>query len=50
MLSRPSLDEVRAYRAGVDEALDRALPIYRMPRSSRSSSASIMSSSIRSCF
>jgi len=26
MLSRPSLDEVRAYRAHVDEALDRALP------------------------
>ena len=26
MLSRPSLDEVRAYRARVDEALDRALP------------------------
>jgi ergothioneine biosynthesis protein EgtB len=26
MLSRPSLDEVRAYRAQVDEALDRALP------------------------
>ena len=26
MLSRPSLDEVRAYRAYVDEALERALP------------------------
>jgi len=26
MLSRPPLDEVRAYRAHVDEALDRALP------------------------
>ena len=26
MLSRPSLDEVRDYRAHVDEALDRALP------------------------
>jgi ergothioneine biosynthesis protein EgtB len=26
MLSRPSLDDVRAYRAHVDEALDRALP------------------------
>jgi ergothioneine biosynthesis protein EgtB len=26
MLSRPSLDEIRAYRAHVDEALDRALP------------------------
>ena len=26
MLSRPSLDEVRAYRAHVDQALDRALP------------------------
>ena len=26
MLSRPSLDEVRAYRAHVDEALNRALP------------------------
>jgi ergothioneine biosynthesis protein EgtB len=26
MLSRPSLDEVRAYRTRVDEALDRALP------------------------
>jgi ergothioneine biosynthesis protein EgtB len=26
MLSRPSLDEVRAYRAQVDEALERALP------------------------
>jgi ergothioneine biosynthesis protein EgtB len=26
MLSRPSLDEVRAYRSYVDEALDRALP------------------------
>jgi ergothioneine biosynthesis protein EgtB len=26
MISRPSLDEVRAYRAYVDEALDRALP------------------------
>ena len=26
MLSRPSLDEVRSYRAHVDEALDRALP------------------------
>jgi ergothioneine biosynthesis protein EgtB len=27
MLSRPSLEEVRAYRAHVDEALDRALPL-----------------------
>jgi ergothioneine biosynthesis protein EgtB len=27
MLSRPSLDEVRAYRAHVDEALERALPL-----------------------
>jgi ergothioneine biosynthesis protein EgtB len=27
MLSRPSLDEVRAYRAYVDEALERALPL-----------------------
>ena len=26
MLSRPSLDEVRSYRAAVDEALDRVLP------------------------
>src|SRR4051794_7742021 len=26
MISRPSLDEVRAYRAYVDEALERALP------------------------
>jgi ergothioneine biosynthesis protein EgtB len=26
MISRPSLDEIRAYRAFVDEALDRALP------------------------
>ena len=26
MLSRPSLDDVRAYRAHVDEALERALP------------------------
>ena len=26
MLSRPSLDEIRSYRAHVDEALDRALP------------------------
>jgi ergothioneine biosynthesis protein EgtB len=26
MLSRPSLDEVRAYRAHIDEALERALP------------------------
>ena len=26
MLSRPSLDEIRAYRTHVDEALDRALP------------------------
>src|SRR5690242_6526548 len=26
MLSRPSLDEVRTYRAHVDEALERALP------------------------
>src|ERR671918_2108660 len=26
MLSRPSLDEIRAYRAHVDEALDRAMP------------------------
>src|SRR5437868_13374105 len=26
MLSRPSLDEVRAYRAHLDEALERALP------------------------
>src|SRR5688500_16396046 len=26
LLSRPSLDEVRAYRAHVDEALERALP------------------------
>jgi ergothioneine biosynthesis protein EgtB len=26
MLSRPSLDEIRAYRAHVDEALERALP------------------------
>ena len=26
MLSRPSLDDVRAYRAAVDDALDRALP------------------------
>ena len=29
MLSRPSLDEVRAYRAHVDEALERALPGLR---------------------
>ena len=29
MLSRPSLDEIRAYRAHVDEALDRALPDLR---------------------
>jgi ergothioneine biosynthesis protein EgtB len=27
MLSRPSLDEIRAYRAQVDQALDRALPV-----------------------
>src|SRR5690349_19224118 len=27
MLSRPSLDEVRAYRAHVDEVLERALPL-----------------------
>ena len=27
MLSRPSLDEVRAYRAHVDETLERALPL-----------------------
>jgi ergothioneine biosynthesis protein EgtB len=27
MISRPSLDEVRAYRAYVDEALERALPL-----------------------
>src|SRR3954470_17057076 len=26
MLSRPSLDEIRSYRAHVDEALERALP------------------------
>jgi hypothetical protein len=26
MLSRPSLDEVRAYRAHVDQALERAFP------------------------
>ena len=31
MLSRPSLDEVRAYRAHVDEALDRALPSLAEP-------------------
>ncbi|HEX6071485.1 MAG TPA: ergothioneine biosynthesis protein EgtB [Sphingomicrobium sp.] len=31
MLSRPSLDDVRAYRAHVDEALERALP--SLPRS-----------------
>ncbi|HVM21848.1 MAG TPA: ergothioneine biosynthesis protein EgtB [Sphingomicrobium sp.] len=31
MLSRPSLDEVRAYRAYVDEALDRALPSLPEP-------------------
>jgi len=29
MLSRPSLDQVRAYRAHVDEALERALPSLR---------------------
>jgi ergothioneine biosynthesis protein EgtB len=28
MLSRPSLDEVRAYRARVDEALERSLPLF----------------------
>jgi ergothioneine biosynthesis protein EgtB len=27
MISRPSLDEIRAYRAHVDEALERALPL-----------------------
>ena len=32
MLSRPSLDEVRAYRAHVDAALARALPICRPQR------------------
>ena len=31
MLSRPSLDEVRAYRAHVDQALERALPSLRSP-------------------
>jgi ergothioneine biosynthesis protein EgtB len=31
MLSRPSLDEVRAYRAHVDEALERALPGLSVP-------------------
>jgi ergothioneine biosynthesis protein EgtB len=31
MLSRPSLDEVRAYRAHVDEALERALPSLPVP-------------------
>ena len=31
MLSRPSLDEVRTYRAHVDEALDRALPLLSTP-------------------
>jgi ergothioneine biosynthesis protein EgtB len=31
MLSRPSLDEVRAYRAYVDEALERALPSLPPP-------------------
>ena len=50
MLSRPSLDEVRDYRAHVDEALERALPSHSpRPRSSSSSSASITSSSTRSC-
>ena len=50
MLSRPSLDEVRAYRAHVDEALERALADASACRArARSSSASITSSSIRSC-
>ena len=31
MLSRPSLDEVRSYRAHVDEALERALPSLAPP-------------------
>jgi ergothioneine biosynthesis protein EgtB len=31
MLSRPSLDEVRAYRAHVEEALERALPSLSRP-------------------
>src|SRR5438270_13545630 len=33
MLSRPSLDEMRSYRAYVDEALDRSLP--RLPPEAR---------------
>ena len=50
MLSRPSLDEVRAYRAHVDEALDRRADWrFRRRRSSWSSSESITSSSTRSC-
>ena len=50
MISRPCLDEVRAWRARVDEALADALPTLP-PRGARrwSSSASTMSSSIRSC-
>ena len=32
MLSRPSLDEVRAYRAHVDEALERALAVTCRPK------------------
>ena len=32
MLSRPSLDEVRGYRAHVDEALERRLPRFRRRR------------------
>ena len=49
MISRPSLDEVRAYRAHVDAALEQALPSLPPPRSNWSSSASTTSSSIRSC-
>ena len=49
MLSRPSLDEVRGYRA-MSTRRSRALcPSFRRRRSSWSSSASITSSSTRSC-
>ena len=49
LLTRPSLDEIRAYRRHVDEALTQALDDFRRQRSNLSCSDAIMRSSTRSC-